>query len=186
MLVFDSGDDFEQITADLFPDDFNSNNDENDSFDNRSDNKGPEPEGITLGRVGNRTLAFIGLERIGGFMTYDISDPFAPKFISYTNDNRDFSVEISLDDEGNPDPTDQQLADVGDLSPEGLTFISAEDSPNDIALLVVANEVSGTTTTYEIDEVPEPGTIFGLLAFGAAGRLLLKRKSKTIQEEEKT
>ncbi len=184
-MIFDSGDEFEQITAELFPDFFNSNDDEN-NFDNRSDNKGPEPEGITIGQVGDRTLAFIGLERIGGFMTYDISDPFAPKFISYTNDNRDFSVEISLDDEGNPDPTDQQLADVGDLSPEGLTFISAEDSPNDIALLVVANEVSGTTTTYEIDEVPEPGTIFGLLAFGAAGRLLLKRKSKTIQEEEKT
>ncbi|MGD1805885.1 choice-of-anchor I family protein [Dapis sp. BLCC M126] len=170
-LVFDSGDDFEQITAKLFPDDFNSNNDENDSFDNRSDNKGPEPEGVAIGEVDGRTLAFIGLERVGGFMTYDVSNPLAPKFISYTN-NRDF--------EGNA-----EAGTAGDLGPEGLTFISAEDSPSGLALLVVANEVSGTTTIYEIDSVPEPGTIFGLLAFGAAGKLLLKRKSKTSQEQEK-
>ncbi|MGD1699622.1 choice-of-anchor I family protein [Dapis sp. BLCC M229] len=182
-LIFDSGDDFERITGELFPEFFNSNNDEN-NFDNRSDNKGPEPEGVAIGQMGNRTLAFIGLERIGGFMTYDVSNPLAPKFMSYTN-NRDFSVEFDLDDEGDPDPTDEQLAAVGDLGPEGLTFISAEDSPNDLALLVVANEVSGTTTIYEIDSVPEPGTIFGLLAFGATGKLLLKRKSKTSQEQEK-
>ncbi|NES65432.1 MAG: alkaline phosphatase [Okeania sp. SIO2D1] len=164
-LVFDSGDDFEQITAELFPEFFNSNNDENNSFDNRSDNKGPEPEGVAIGMVGNSTLAFIGLERIGGFMTYDVSDPSAPKFISYTN-NRDFF--------GDP-----EAGTAGDLGPEGLTFISAEDSPNGIALLVVANEVSGTTTIYEINSVPEPGTIFGLLVFGAAGKLLLKRQNKT-------
>ncbi|RQH27395.1 alkaline phosphatase [Okeania hirsuta] len=180
-LVFDSGDDFEQITAKLFPEFFNSNNDENNSFDNRSDNKGPEPEGVAIGMVGNRTLAFIGLERIGGFMTYDVSNPLAPKFISYTN-NRDFSVEFDVDNDGDLDPTDEQLGEVGDLGPEGLTFISAEDSPNGKALLVLANEVSGTTTIYEINSVPEPGTIFGLLVFGAAGKLLLKRHNKTTEE----
>ncbi|NES79715.1 MULTISPECIES: choice-of-anchor I family protein [unclassified Okeania] len=166
-LVFDSGDDFEQITAKLFPEFFNSNDDDND-FDNRSDNKGPEPEGVAIGMVGNSTLAFIGLERIGGFMTYDVSNPFEPKFISYTN-NRNFSG----------DPED---GTAGDLGPEGLTFISAEDSPNGKALLVLANEVSGTTTIYEINSVPEPGTIFGLLVFGAAGKLLLKRHNKTTEE----
>ncbi|MDY7007145.1 MAG: choice-of-anchor I family protein [Cyanobacteriota bacterium] len=164
-LIFDSGDDFEQITAKLLPEFFNSNNDENNSFDNRSDNKGPEPEGVAIGQVDNRTLAFIGLERIGGFMTYDVSNPLAPKFINYTN-NRDFF--------GDP-----EAATAGDLGPEGLTFISAEDSPNGTALLVLANEVSGTTTIYEINSVPEPGTIFGLFVFGAAGNLLLKRKSQT-------
>ncbi len=183
-MIFDSGDEFERKIAELFPDYFNSTDDEN-KFDNRSDNKGPEPEGITIGQVGDRTFAFIGLERIGGFMTYDISNPLAPKFISYTNDNRDFSVEINLDDEEDPDPTDAQLAAVGDLSPEGITFISAEDSSTGKALLVLAHEVSGTTTIYEINSVPEPGTIFGLLAFGAAGKLLLKRKSQTTQEQEK-
>ncbi len=173
-LVFDSGSDFEQITAELFPDFFNSNNDEN-NFDNRSDNKAIEPEGVTLGMIGNQTYAFIGLERIGGVMTYNITDPNNPFFVDYTN-NRNFSVEFTLDEEGDPDPTPAELAAVGDLGPEGLLFISAEDSPNGEALVVVANEVSGTTTIYAA-RVPEPGTILGLLAMGTFSGLLLKRKS---------
>lgn len=67
-LVFDSGDDFEQRTASLIPDLFNSNNDSNDSFDNRSDDKGPEPEAITVGELYGTPYAFIGLERVGGIM----------------------------------------------------------------------------------------------------------------------
>ena len=88
--IFDSGDDFEQITAAAYPDDFNSTNDENDSFDNRSDDKGPEPEGVAIGRVYGKTYAFIGLERMGGIMVYDISNPYCPAFVQYIN-NRDFS-----------------------------------------------------------------------------------------------
>ncbi len=172
-LVFDSGDDFEQITAQLFPEFFNSNNDEN-NFDDRSDNKGIEPEGITLGMMGDQTYAFIGLERVGGVMTYNITDPHNPFFVNYTN-NRDFSVEFTLDEEGEIAPTDAELTAVGDLGPEGLLFISAEESPTGEALLVVANEVSGTTTIYTA-RVPEPGTVLGLLAMGSFSGLLLKRK----------
>ncbi len=167
-LVFDSGDDFEQITAQLLPDDFNSNNDENDSFDSRSDAKGPEPEGITVGTIFGRTYAFIGLERIGGIMTYDITDPHNPTFIEYVN-NRDFSG-------------DAEMGTAGDLGPEGLLFVSADESPNQQPLLVVTNEVSGSTTLYSIDapepstSVPEPAAGFGLLAFGSLGWLRLKRK----------
>ncbi len=146
-LVFDSGDQFEKIIAARFPEDFNSNNDENQSFDNRSDNKGPEPEGITLAVIGGRTLAFIGLERMGGIITYDITNPFNPFFVDYTN-NRDFSVIFDVDQEGDPDPTPEQLDAVGDLGPEGLLFIPRHQSPNGKPLLVVANEVSGTTTLY--------------------------------------
>ncbi len=72
-LVYDSGSDFEQIVASLFPDYFNSSNDSNDSFESRSDAKGPEPEALTLGVVDGHLLAFIGLERIGGIMVYDIT-----------------------------------------------------------------------------------------------------------------
>lgn len=142
-LVYDSGDDFERITAQRLPAEFNSNNDENGSFDSRSDDKGPEPEGVALGEIAGRTYAFIGLERIGGVMVYDITSPYRVRFVDYVN-NRDFSVDAQL-----PDDSVNPL--VGDLGPEGLAFISAKDSPIGKPLLVVGNEVSGTTTVYQID-----------------------------------
>ncbi|WP_413165445.1 choice-of-anchor I family protein [Capilliphycus salinus ALCB114379] len=173
-IIFDSGDQFEKITAKLFPEYFNADNSEN-NFDNRSDNKGPEPEGVTIGQLGGRTYAFIGLERIGGIMTYDITDPYNPSFVSYDN-NRDFSVEFDEDEEGEPAPTPEQLAAVGDLGPEGLLFIDAKNSPNGKTLLIATNEVSGSTTIYSVERVPEPGTILGLLATSALGGWMLKRK----------
>lgn len=133
-LIFDSGDEFEQITAEFFPDDFNSTNDENGSFESRSDNKGPEPEGVAIGEFNGRTYAFIGLERIGGIMVYDISDPYNAEYEGYFN-NRDF--------EG-----DAEAGTAGDLAPEGLVYVPAEDSPNGEPLLIVANEVSGSTTIF--------------------------------------
>lgn len=142
-LIYDSGDDFEQITAMLFPDDFNSDNGENDSFDNRSDDKGPEPEGIAVGEYMGHTYAFIGLERIGGIMVYDITDPYAPAFVTYVN-NRDFAG-------------DAELGTAGDLGPEGIAFVPASQSPTCNPLLVVGNEVSGSTTVYEITPAMVPG-----------------------------
>ncbi|MGD1927570.1 MAG: choice-of-anchor I family protein [Leptolyngbyaceae cyanobacterium] len=147
-LVFDSGDDFEQITTSLFPADFNSTNDANGSFDGRSDAKGPEPEGVVIGEVDGSTFAFIGLERVGGVMVYDITNPAEASFVDYLN-NRNFDVEVELAD-GSTNPA------VGDLGPEGLTFISAEDSPTGEALLAVSNEVSGTTTIYEFAAPEQP------------------------------
>jgi hypothetical protein len=135
-LVYDSGDDLERITAERYPDYFNASN-SNNNFDNRSDDKGPEPEGVTTGEINGRTYAFVGLERIGGVMIYDVTDPSKASFVQYVN-NRDFSA-----------ATDS--AEAKDLGPEGLVFVSAEDSPNGKPLLIVANEVSGTTTFYEID-----------------------------------
>jgi len=135
-LVFDSGDDFERITAAADPANFNSNNDENDSFDSRSDDKGPEPEGIEIGRAFGSTFAFIGLERVGGIMVYNIDSPEDAHFVSYVN-NRDF--------EG-----DAEAGTAGDLGPEGIAFIPRADSPIGVPLLAVANEVSGTTTVYKV------------------------------------
>jgi DNA-binding beta-propeller fold protein YncE len=135
--VYDSGADFERIVAAHNPQFFNSNHREN-SLDSRSDDKGPEPEGVTLAKLWGKTYAFVGLERVGGVMVYDISNPYAPGFVQYLN-NRDFSATP-----GTPA--------AGDLGAEGLTVISAEHSPlRDVPLLVVANEVSGTTTLYRID-----------------------------------
>ena len=135
-LVFDSGDDFAQITADRVPELFNSNGTV-DSFDTRSDAKGAEPEGVVVGEINGKTYAFVGLERVGGIMVYDISDPANAEFVQYIN------------------PIDESTGDALDLAPEGLQFISAEDSPNDTPLLTVSNEISGTVSIYQID-VLEP------------------------------
>jgi hypothetical protein len=134
-LVYDSGDDFEQITALANPTFFNSNNDAND-FDSRSDNKGPEPEGVTVHYINERTYAFIGLERVGGIMVYDVTNPASPSFVQFLN-NRDFT--------GSP-----AAGTAKDLGPEGLLFISAANSPTGQPLLVVSNEISGTATIYAI------------------------------------
>lgn len=138
-LVWDSGDDFEQYIAEHHPESFNANHEEA-GMDNRSDNKGPEPEGVTLGQIGSKTFAFIGLERAGGVMVYDVSTPSAPSFVQYLN-----SREMSAS-------TEQiELGQAGDLGPEGLVFIEAKDSPNGQPLLVVGNEVSGSTAVYQLN-----------------------------------
>lgn len=133
--VFDSGDDFEHITASANPDFFNSNHTES-GFDGRSDDKGPEPENLTIGEIDGRTYAFVGFERVGGIAVYDITDPRHARFVAYEN-NRDFTE--SVEDGGD-------LAKAGDLGPEGLTFIPSKDGP----MVAVANEVSGTTTLFRV------------------------------------
>ncbi|MEL6633378.1 MAG: esterase-like activity of phytase family protein [Bacteroidota bacterium] len=135
-LVWDSGDDFEQITAAAIPDDFNSTNDENDSFDNRSDDKGPEPEAIEVADLDTATYVFIGFERVGGIAAYRVNDVTSPEFVEYET-NRNFAV-----------PVDSTAA--GDLAPEDIIFISANESPNGEPLIAVANEVSGTVTLYQL------------------------------------
>lgn len=145
--VFDSGDDFEKITSAANPEFFNSNHSES-NFEGRSDDKGPEPENLTIGTIGERSYAFVGLERVGGVMVYDITNPTASKFVTYFN-NRDFAQ--SVEDGGD-------LGKAGDLGPEGLAFIPAADSPNGSPMLAIGNEVSGTTTLFEISgsAVPKP------------------------------
>ncbi|OAB78614.1 choice-of-anchor I family protein [Cochleicola gelatinilyticus] len=135
-LVYDSGNDFEVITAadPVYGSIFNASN-ENNNYKNRSDNKGPEPEGILVQTLGSNTYAFIILERIGGMMIYNITDPINPVFLQYVN-NRDA---IEGGEEG------------GDLGPEGILFVTAEESPTGSPLLVVSNEVSATVSVYSID-----------------------------------
>jgi hypothetical protein len=134
-LVFDSGDQLETLTGLLFPLNFNCNNTAN-KADARSDDKGPEPEGVALGKVAGRMLAFVGLERFGGIAVYDVSNPFAVEWLDYVN-TRTFTEPFSYETEG-------------DLGPEGLHFISADDSPTGKPLLVVAHEISGSVTLFEV------------------------------------
>jgi hypothetical protein len=144
-LVFDSGDEFEQLTLDRYPDFFNSDHAVV-AFDNRSDNKGPEPEGIAVERLNGRTYAFIGFERIGGVVTYDVTNPTRPVLVDYVN-NRDFQAQLAGQE---ADEDFVPGAESGDLGPEGITVITAQHSPTRSPLVVVANEVSGTTTVFEV------------------------------------
>ncbi|MFM1769280.1 MAG: hypothetical protein RJA22_1809 [Verrucomicrobiota bacterium] len=134
-LVWDSGDQLEQLTAAVLPNIFNASHGNN-TRDSRSTSKGPEPEGLALGRVAGRTLAFVGLERIGGVVVYNISDPRQPVLEDYINTRLVLSP--------------FSFATAGDLGPEGLTFIPAEQSPNGRPLVVVAHEVSGSTVIFEV------------------------------------
>jgi hypothetical protein len=136
VLLWDSGDQFEKITAAAFPANFNASHDSN-AFDSRSDDKGPEPESVIVGRISGRQYAFIALERIGGLMVFDVSVPTAPVFVQYIN-NRNFDAAVTT-------------PEAGDLGPEGLLFVPEEESSNGKPWIVVANEVSGTTTIYEVD-----------------------------------
>ena len=138
--IYDSGDLIEAITAVADPLNFNSNRDANGTFDTRSDNKGPEPEGVVVGEILGRPFAFIGLERVGGVLVFDLSNPAAPKFVDYLN-NRDFAGNVAA-------------GTAGDSGPEGLRFIPWWQSPTLKPMLVVSNESSGTTTVYELAVSP--------------------------------
>ncbi|NYH96848.1 choice-of-anchor I domain-containing protein [Novosphingobium marinum] len=128
-IVFDSGSQIEEFVAmgGLYDEDTNTG-----AFDDgRSDNKGPEPEGVTTGVFGDSVLAFIALERGGGgVMVYDVTDPTDVVFVQY-------------------------LRGMDDISPEGLAYVSAADSPTGDAFLIVANEESETLSLFELTE---PGT----------------------------
>lgn len=136
-LVYDSASDFESKTAQYLPEYFNCSNDSLD-IDGRSAKKGPEPETVTTGVVGDKTYAFVTLERTGGIMIYDITTPSQIKYSNYIN-SRDFSVETGVDD-----------------SPEGLKFVKSNDE--DKAKLIAACEVGGTVAVYGLDAVKDDDT----------------------------
>ena len=141
--VFESGDWIEKRLAELLPDSFNSDNDENDSFDERSDDKGPEPEALAFARIDGRAVLFVGLERTSSLLAFDVSDPASPAWLGFANP-RDFSG-------------DAEKGTAGDLGPESMVVIPAAESPSQTPLLVVANEVSGTTRIHEIVMDPSGG-----------------------------
>lgn len=109
-LVFDSKNDLEQkaIAAGVYD-------------DGRSDDKGVEPEGIALGMVGNKKVAFVGLERADAVALYDVTNPTNPIFL--------------------------QLLKCGD-APEGVLFIPAKDAPGQQSLLIVSSENDGVIKVY--------------------------------------
>jgi Secretion system C-terminal sorting domain len=132
--VFDSGDQMERITAAdaKYASIFNASNDNAaPALKNRSDNKGPEPEGVTVTTIDGKIYVFIALERIGGVMAYNITDPTNPVFVQWANSRN-------------------LTAPFGDLGAEGIFFISAKDSPTGVPLVVLSNEISSTISVYSI------------------------------------
>jgi DNA-binding beta-propeller fold protein YncE len=90
--------------------------------DGRSDDKGIEPEGVTIGYLNGKSLAFVALERADAIAVYDVSTPTAPVFL--------------------------QLFKTGD-APEGVHFVPAAQSPNGRSLLIVSSEGDGTVKLYQ-------------------------------------
>jgi len=89
--------------------------------DGGSDDKSVEPEGITIGTVGSKKVAFVGMERADAVAVYDVTNPVKPVFL--------------------------QLLKCGD-APEGVLFISAKNSPTKKSLLVVSSENDGVIKVY--------------------------------------
>jgi len=130
-VVFDSGDEFERVmlARGLFA-------------ENRSDDKGPEPEAVVFGEVNGVPLLFIGLERTNAVLVYSVKNPNNPIL-------RDV-----IDVEGE--------SGIGARGPEGLKFIPANQSSTGTPLLAVTSEVDGALSLFSIDYIP--GQIFSEVA----------------------
>ncbi len=135
--VYDSKDDLELITAtNSYSNLFNSSH-SNTTRKDRSDDKGPEPEGVTIGTIGSSIYAFIALERIGGVMVYEVTNPLSPVFVTYVN-NRSLPL------------------NGPDLGSEGILFIPQSQSPNGQHLVIAANEISSTLSIWGIAGCASP------------------------------
>jgi hypothetical protein len=131
-IVFDSGDDFERYTAANYPTIFNADHESN-TPKVRSRAKGPEPEGVTVATIAGQAFAFIALERVGGVMVYNVTNPNNPTFVDYKN-------------------TRSTSTYGGDQGAEGIIYIEPANSPTpNTGYILVSNEISGTITIFEVD-----------------------------------
>ena len=134
-LVYDSKDLIEQIIANhpTFAAIFNaSNSTGTPSLKNRSDDKGPEVEGIYFQTINGKPYVFLALERVGGVMVFNVANPLSPVFVAYRN-NRSTTL-------SGPD-----------LGAEGIVTIPAAISPNGNDIVILANEVSSTLSIYQVN-----------------------------------
>ncbi|MFQ3324639.1 MAG: hypothetical protein ACI90U_002469 [Pseudomonadales bacterium] len=145
-MVYDSGDVIAKKIFELDKENFNSTNDSNDSADSRSDDKGAEPEAVEVANIDGKVYIFVGLERHGGVMVFDATVPRQVVFKDYIN-NRDFSEPVcTKTDDGDCD-NDEYNVKAGDLGPESIDYFSRSGKH----YIAVGNEVSGTTTVYQIE-----------------------------------
>ena len=163
--VWDSGQQLEALTAARRPLYFNADWDTTTgaikAVDARSTKKGPEPEAVAVGKAYGKTWIAVGMERDGGVALYDASNPLAPEFVDYIN---------TSDPNGN-----LNTGTAGDVSPEGILFVSEDESPTGAALVVVSFELSGTVAIYEIPR-KTPSKIAGVTTKVEAGKVKLNFK----------
>ncbi|WKA26142.1 choice-of-anchor I family protein [Bradyrhizobium roseum] len=155
--VRDTGGEFEAIIARDFATRFNIDTSEGGGFDTRSDNKGPEPEGVDIGVINGRTYAFVSLERAGGVMIYDITDPANASFVGY-----------------NPPAAGEGNA------PEVTKFISAEDSPTGTALVLTANEGNSSGNAFSGSGL----TVYAALPQGYSQEVRVASSSTSVTQVE--
>lgn len=142
--VFDSGDQLSKLANSAAH--FNASNDAN-TNDDRSDDKGVEPEAVEVANIRGNTIAFIGLERQGGIAAYDVSNPKTPVFLDYIN-NRNFNANVCTEvDKDGECANGVYNPDVKDLGPESIEYFTRKGAH----FIAVGNEVSGTTTVYKLN-----------------------------------
>ena len=126
-LTFDTGSGLETFVRDNDPLTFNADHALAAVVDNRSDNKGPEPEAVAVGEVGGTTYAFLGAERQSGIFAFDLDTARGEaRLAGYVNTR----------------PSDR--------GPEGSLFVDKRDSPTGKPLLLITNEITGTIAVYEL------------------------------------
>lgn len=131
--LWDSGSAIEAAIARSYPASFNCGGDAPDCFDERSDDQGPEPEGLAVAEIEKRRFVFVGLERMGGVVVFEIEKPRQGRFVQYVN-TRDFSAVPGTTDSG----------------PEGVLYVPAEESPTGESLVILSNEISGSVTIFQV------------------------------------
>jgi hypothetical protein len=102
----------------------------------RSDDKGGEPEGVAVGMVGDRRIAILGLERMTALAIFDITAPGNPVFQEWLQ---------MLPTKATP------AKDVKHWSPEGIVFVPANKSPSGKALIITSYELSGSLSIHQIE-----------------------------------
>lgn len=144
-LVKDSGS-LESVLLALDAATHNMNSGLPSNFDTRSDDKGPEPEALVVAMLGERRVAFLGMERQNGILAYDITDPAQMVRIGYVNSYAE-----------------------GLVSPESLLFVDGADSPTGTALLLAGYELGdGAIGVYSVVPVP-PAVWLLATALGVLG-----------------
>ena len=139
--VWDSGDQLEVLTASRRPTyfnaDWNTTTGAINAVDARSTKKGPEPEGVYVGKAYGKQWIVVGMERDGGLALYDAANPVSPVFVDYINTSE-------------PGGNLVTGANAGDVSPEGVFIVNENDSPTGAALVIASYELSGSVGIYEI------------------------------------